>query len=79
MKIHQRATAALAAGFAFCVVTTVGCTSSTYSVELPAPAPSVGAPTVAGGIPSDASYDIQALTQAVNWDKMSVAAVTEGF
>jgi len=76
MKIRHNATAALAACLLLTAVASAGCMSSTYSVELPAPVPSAGAPTGGGGV---AAYDIPALTQAVNWDKIPVAAVTEGF
>lgn len=77
MKLHRHhASAALAAALVFCVAPSAGCMSSTYSVELPAPAPSAGtAPVVSG----TSAHDIPALTQSVNWDKLPVAAVTEGF
>jgi len=68
MKIDPHySTAALAAALLIAVAS-AGCTSS-YSVEVPAPAPSAGAPV----------SDIPAQTHAVNWDKVPVAAVTEGF
>ena len=77
MKFHRHnARAALAAGLLLAVVASAGCMSSTYSVELPAPAPSGGAASV---VSSAYAQDIPALTQAVNWDKVPVAAVTEGF
>jgi hypothetical protein len=68
MKIDRHYhTAALAAAFLLGVAS-AGCTSS-YSVEVPASAPSAGVPAA----------DIPALTQSVNWDKIPVAAMTEGF
>ena len=76
MKFHRHNASALAAALVLCVVSSVGCMSSTYSVELPAPAPSTGA---ASGDSGAYTHDIPALTQAVNWDKLPLAAVTEGF
>lgn len=77
MKFHRHnARAALAAGLVFAAVAAAGCMSSTYSVELPAPA-SAGGPA-----PADTNayaQDIPALTRAVDWDKVPVAAMTEGF
>lgn len=52
-----------------------GCTSS-YSVEVPAAPPSAGAPPAAGNAPA---HDIAALTQSVNWHKVPVATLPEGF
>lgn len=68
-NLRHNATAALATCLLLAAVVSAGCTPSTYSVELPAPAPS-------GAV---AAYDIPTLTQAVNWDKVPVAAVTQGF
>ncbi len=77
MKFHRHnARAALAAALAFSAVSSTACMPSTYSVELPAPAPSTGAASADG----DAYInDIPALTRGVNWDKVPVAAMTEGF
>lgn len=68
MKIDRHdATAAFAAALLLGVAST-GCTSS-YSVEVPAVVPVTAAPIT----------DVQALTQAVNWEKIPVAAMTESF
>ena len=66
---RHNATAALATCLLLVALAFTGCTPSTYSVELPAPAPSAGT----------AAYDIPTLTRAVDWDKVPLAAVTEGF
>lgn len=69
MKIDRHdATAAFATTLLLGVASTAGCTSS-YSVEVPAVVPVTAAPVT----------DVQALTQAVNWEKIPVAAMTEGF
>lgn len=70
MKIDRHSNAAALAATFLLGVASAGCTSS-YSVEVPAPAPAPSA-----GVPA---ADIPALTQAVNWDKIPVAAMTEGF
>lgn len=69
----HNATATLAACVLLAAVASAGCTPSPYSVELPAAAPTV--PGV-GGV---AAYDVSTLTRNVNWDRVPVAAVTEGF
>jgi len=71
----HNATAILATCVLLAAVASAGCTPSPYSVELPAAAPS-GAPAFAGGV---AAYDLSTLTRNVNWDKVPVAAVTDGF
>lgn len=77
MKVHrQHAPSLLAAGLIVGVFTCAGCMSSTYSVEVPAPAPSDSASRPIGGVDGP---DVAELTRAVQWDKIPVAAVTEGF